>query len=111
MVSIDRIKDGAAYYVDRNIMSRYPADGWQKVIAGSVTALTINNFAEKIRNNPDIKALGLISDEGIDVDTLAMEIKRRMPPGGMRVSIPMLGEAVFYESDINDIVEVMKGRR
>ena len=33
MVSIDMVKDGAAYYVDRNIMSKYPVDGWQKVVA------------------------------------------------------------------------------
>jgi hypothetical protein len=111
MVSIDMVKDGAAYYVDRNIMSKYPVDGWQKVVAGSVTAMAINSFAEKIRHNPDIKALGLISDEGIDIDSLAMEIKRRMPNSGLRVTIPMFGEAVFYEADINDLVEVMKGRR
>lgn len=111
MISIDMIKDGAAYYVDRNIMSKYPVDGWQKIVVGSVTAMAINNFAEKIRHSPEIKALGLISDEGIDVDNLAMEIKRRMPASGLRVNIPMLGEAVFYEADINDLVEVMKGRR
>lgn len=111
MVSIDMIKDGAAYYVDRNIMSKYPADGWQKVIAGSVTALAMNNFVEKVRRNLDIRALGLVSDEGVDIDALAMEIKRRMPSGGLRVNIPMLGEATFYEADINDMVETMKGRR
>lgn len=111
MISIDMMKDGICYYVDKNIMSKYPSDGWQKVVAGSVTALAINNFAEKIRHNPDIKALGLISDEGVDIDTLAMEIKRRMPSSGIRVSIPMLGDAVFYEADINDMVETMKGRR
>lgn len=111
MTSVEMVKDGVAYYVDRNIMSKYPADGWQKVLAGSVAALAISNYAEKLKNSPAIKALGIVSDDGVDIDTLAKEIKRRISSSGMKVDIPMLGEAVFYETDIDDMLECIKGRR
>ena len=111
MASIEMVKDGVGYYVDKNIMSKYPADGWQKVLAGSVAALAINNYADKLKSNPAIKALGIVSDDGVDIDTLSREIKRRMPTSGIRVDIPMLGEAVFYENDIDDMLECIKGRR
>lgn len=111
MVSFEMAKDGIAYYVDKNIMSRYPADGWQKLLAGSVMAMTINNYVEKIKGNPIAKTIGIVSDEGFEIEPLAAEIKRRMPSSGIRVSIPMLGEALFREADIDDIVETIKGRR
>lgn len=111
MVKFEMIKDGIAYYVDKNIMTKYPADGWQKVLAGSVAALAINNYAEKLRSSSAVRSFGIISDDGVDIDILAKEIKHRMPSSGIKIDIPMLGEAVFYEADVEDILETIKGRR
>ena len=111
MVSFETAKDGIAYYIDRNIMSRYPADGWQKLLAGSIVAITLNNYADKLRYSPIAKTIGIVTDEGFEIEPLAAEIKRRIPSNGIRVSIPMLGEALFREADIDDIVETIKGRR
>lgn len=111
MVTIDMIKNGVAMYLDENIMSKYPSGGWQKVLAGSVAAVAINNYADKLRDNAAVQAIGLMDNGQVDIDMLAEEVKQRIPPGGMHVSIPMLGDAVFHGADIDDLVETIKGRR
>lgn len=111
MVSFETAKDGIAYYADKNIMSRYPADGWKKLLAGSVMAVAIGSCVDKIKTNPLARATGIASDEGLELEPLAAELKRRIPSGGLKVDIPMLGEAVFREADVDDILETIKGRR
>lgn len=111
MIPFNVAKDGIAYYVDKNILSKYPVEGWQKIVIGSLVAISIENYVLKLQTSPAAKAIGLVSDNGIDIDPFAAEMKKRMPSTGVRVMIPMLGEAHFNVNDIDDIVETIKGRR
>jgi hypothetical protein len=105
MVSIDRVERGVVSYLDSEIMSKLPVDGWRKVAAG--TGLTIlirrgRQMLEQYKTNPILNGTGIMSQSGdIDLDALSDALKQNIPEQGFRVVVPALGTLTFVKSDVD----------
>lgn len=109
MVTIKQIEQGVAAYLDAELMPQLPANGVQKVIAGTAMSILIKRSGEIIesyKDNQFVKMLGIMDSDGnIDVDTLAEELKKNMPKDGMKVDVPIIGELTFKENDVDKLYE------
>lgn len=109
MVSIDKIEQGVAAYLDSELMPQLPTNGVQKVIAGTAISLLIKRsgmILESYKNNQLVKMLGIMDSEGnVDVDILAEELKKNMPKEGVKVDVPVIGTLTFKENDIEKLYE------
>ena len=109
MVSIDKIKQGVAAYLDSELMPQLPANGVQKLIAGTAMSLLIERsgaIAESYKDNQLVKMLGIMDENGnVDVDVLAEELKKNMPKEGIKVEVPMIGALTFKKDDVEKLHE------
>ena len=109
MVSIGKIEQGVAAYLDSELMPKLPANGVQKVIVGTAMSLLIKRsgaILDSYKDNQLVKMLGIMDSEGnVDIDVLAEELKKNMPKDGLRVDVPIIGALTFKENDVDKLYE------
>lgn len=109
MVSIDKIQQGVAAYLDAELMPQLPNTGFEKVLAGTAMSLAIRRsgaILDSYKNNKAVQMLGLMDAEGnVDVDVLAEELKKNIPKEGMKVNIPIIGNMTFHKEDVDKLHE------
>lgn len=109
MVTIDKIQQGIAAYLDSELMPNLPSTGLERILAGTAMSLAIRKSGSIIASYKDNKAvqmLGLMDAEGnVDVDILAEELKRNIPKEGVKVDIPLIGGITFHKDDIDKLHE------
>ena len=109
MVSIEKIEQGVAAYLDGELMPKLPANGVQRVIVGTAMSLLIKRsgaILDSYKDNQLVKMLGIMDSEGnIDIDILAEELKKNMPKDGLRVDVPIIGALTFKENDVDKLYE------
>ena len=44
----------------------------------------------------------------IDLEGFAEEMRKQMPEGGLRVSVPMIGDLTFYRTDLDDLLRYIR---
>lgn len=112
MVGINKIEKGVAAYIDSEIMPQLPNTGFEKVLAGTAMSLIIRRsgaILDSYKTNKGIQMLGLMDQEGnVDVDVLADELRKNIPPEGMKVEIPIIGGMTFHKDDVNKLYEYIK---
>lgn len=109
MVSIDKIEQGIAAYLDSELMPKLPTSGFEKVLAGTAMSLAIRRSGAIIdgyKSNKVVQMLGVMDSEGnVDVDILAEELKKNIPKEGMKVDLPIIGGVTFHKDDVDKLYE------
>lgn len=109
MKTIEQIQKGIAAYLDNELMPQLPANGIEKVLAGTALSLAIRKsgtIMEGLKENKSVKMLGIMDEEGsIDVDVLTEELKKNVPIDGVKIDIPMIGGVTFHKDDVDKIHE------
>lgn len=109
MVSINKIEQGIAAYLDSEIMPQLQNSSLEKVIAGTATSLAIRKSGKILasyKNNKIVQMLEIMDSEGnVDVDILAEELKKNIPTEGLKVEVPLIGTMTFHKSDVDKLHE------
>jgi hypothetical protein len=109
MVSISSIEQGFANYLDTELMTKLPQNGFQKVIAGTVISLTIRKsgaIISSLKDNSFVKMLEVMDEDGnVDIDTLKDEFKKQMPDAGVKVDVPYIGVMTFKKNDVDKLYD------
>ena len=109
MVSVDKIEQGVANYLDAELMPQLKGNGIEKVIVGTTASLLIRKtgtIIEGYKDNKLVKMLGIIDDNGaVDVDTLVEEVKKNIPKEGVKVEVPILGTLTFHKDDVDKLYD------
>lgn len=109
MVTIDKIEQGVAAYLDGELMPKLPSSGIEKVLAGTALSLAIRRsgkMLDGLKSNKMIQMLGVMDTEGnVDIDVLAQELKKNMPTEGVKVDVPVIGVLTFHKEDVDRLYE------
>lgn len=109
MVSIDKIEQGVANYLDSELMPQLQNNGFEKIIIGTVASLLIRKtgtIIEGYKDNKLVKMLGIMDDNGnVDVDTLMEEVKKNMPKEGVKIDVPVIGMLTFHKEDVDKLYD------
>lgn len=112
MVTITKIEQGVAAYLDSELMPKLPETGLEKILAGTAISLVIRRggkILDSYRNNKTVQLLGIMDAEGnVDIDVLAEELKKNMPADGVKIDVPMIGAMTFHKSDIDKLYSYIK---
>lgn len=107
MVSINKIEQGVAAYLDSEIMPQLQNGSLEKVIAGTAISLAIRKSGKILagyKNNKAIQMLELMDSEGnVDVDILAEELKKNIPTEGFKIEVPLIGAMTFHKDDVDKL--------
>lgn len=105
MVSISKIKAGAARYVDDEITSKL--SGWQRWVVGAGAAMALENLdglIDPIKTHPAAKALHVMDDSGnVDVEKLYPYLKEQAKKGPVTFAVPIIGALTLNESDVDKL--------
>ena len=52
--------------------------------------------------------LGVINDEGIEIDELMAQARASMPQEGIQITLPILGTLTFHRDDIDKLEQYIK---
>lgn len=109
MVSIDKIEEGVAKYLDAELMPQFQNNGLEKVLVGTAASLLIRKtgtIVSSYKDNKLVKMLGIMDESGnVDVDILAEELKNNISKEGIKVDIPVIGTMTFHKEDIDTLYE------
>ena len=109
MVNYEQVVNGLTKFIDNEIISQL--SGNQKILLGIGTGVALRkgeNMYNALKNNSMIKMLGIITDEGIDLETLYEEAKKQAMKEVIRVDIPMVGTLKLNEEDIVKLYNYIK---
>lgn len=109
MVSVNKIEQGVANYLDAELMPQLQNNGIEKVLVGTAMSLAIRKSGAIItsyKDNKLVKMLGIMNEDGdVDVDTLAAELKKNISKEGVKIDIPIVGTMTFHKEDIDKLHE------
>ena len=113
IVSLDRVQSGIAKYLDNEMMPQIKQTHSTLSSFGIslFAALALNNLPatmQKITQSPAIEWLGVVKDNGIEIDTLMNHMRKVMPPEGLRVALPIVGSITFRHEDIDSLGQYIK---
>ena len=108
MVNIGQVKRGIANFVDAEILNKIPGGSLKRTLIGAAMGLYIGNLEKTFAGatkSAYVTALGVTDESGnIDIDRLAEEIKKNMPPEGVKIDLDVmgfhLGDMTLHASDI-----------
>lgn len=105
MVKSSAISQGLVNFVDGEILPKMT--GWQKWIVGSMAGIAskkANSFLDSVVQNPLVKALGIVDEEGmIDIDLLYEELSKQAQKSHAILSIPMIGDIKLNADDVESL--------
>lgn len=109
MVSIDKIEQGLANYLDGELMPQLQNNGIEKILIGTAASLMIRKSGAIIdgyKDNKLVKMLGLMDENGnVDVEILTEELKNNMPKEGIKIDVPVVGTLTFRKDDIDKLYD------
>ena len=108
MVTFDKVEKGVGRFIDEEVMGKLPSSSWQRPVFSAVAIFAIKGYIGKLKDNAFLKGAGIVTEEGVNIEAFAEELKKTMPISGMKVDIPMLGEATFVPSDVDALLRKIK---
>lgn len=112
MTSIATIQKGLANYLDKELMPLIPSsEKGKKFATGIILSLAIkkfDNLAVSLGNKYMLTDIGVITDEGVDIDTLKEVVMANIPADGVTLNIAMLGEMTLHKEDIQKLYTFIK---
>lgn len=108
----EKVIEGISKYIDKEIYAGM--NDVQELVARIFVGRIIDNMEgvkKTLIDNGFIRTFGIIDGEGmVDVDALAKDIRREIErKGKLVVSIPMFGKLTFVPTDIDAILNTIKG--
>ena len=105
MVSIERVKRGAARYLDDEFTNKM--SGWQKWVFGAGAGMYLENLGatvDRLHKSELVKGLGIMDDAGnIDTDKLRRYFLAEAQKGSITFDVPMIGRVTLNESDVEKL--------
>ena len=108
MVTFEKIEMGIGRFIDDEIVGRLPGGSWQKPVFSAVAIFAVKGYIGKIKDNGFLKGAGIVTDQGVNIEAFAEEFKKSIPISGIKVDIPMLGEATFVPADVDALVRKIR---
>lgn len=109
MISIAKLRDGLAAYLDAELIPQFPVDSWRKVAAGAALSIAlkrIDNVTDKLRNSAILQGMGVVDEAGnVDIDAVRDAVKEQMANVGMKIDIPLIGVVTFQRNDVDKAYE------
>lgn len=109
MVSVNKIEQGLANYIDAELMPQVGRNGLEKVLIGTTVSLFIRrsgSIIESYKDNKMVRMLGIMDEDGnVDVDTLVEELKKNISKDGVKVELPVIGTLTFHKEDIDKLYD------
>lgn len=109
MVSVNKIEQGVANYLDGELMPQLQGNGVEKVLVGTAASLFIRRsgaIIESYKDNKLVQMLGIMDEKGnVDVDTLAEEVKKNIPKDGIKIDVPIVGTLTFHKEDVDKLYD------
>lgn len=116
MVSINRVSEGVAKYMDAELMTKLPANGWERVVVGAAIGIAVKKserVVNMLRENGIVKALGVIAEDGsVDVDALKEAVLEQVNKQGFAEigGIPIIKKIKFRAEDVEKLYQyIMEG--
>lgn len=108
----EKVIEGISKYIDKEIYAGM--NDVQELVARIFVGRIIDNMEgvkKTLIDNGFVRTFGIIDGEGmVDVDALAKDIRREVErKGTLVVSIPMFGKLTFVPTDIDAILNTIKG--
>ena len=108
----EKVIEGISKYIDKEVYAGM--NDVQELVARIFVGRIIDNMEgvkKTLIDNGFIRTFGIIDGEGmVDVDALAKDIRREVErKGKLVVSIPMFGKLTFVPTDIDAILNTIKG--
>lgn len=111
MVNIERVMNGIARYMDREIYANM--NDWQEVVARlAVSRLLGNrNLENTLMNNSYIRTFAIVDSDGnVDVDGLYRDLRALVQQKGkIEISLPIFGKYTFHENDVDNLYNCIMG--
>lgn len=105
MISIERVKRGAARFLDEEFTNKMT--GWQKWVFGAAAGMyleNITNVAERLRSNELIKGLAIMDESGnVDVEKLYRHFYAEAQKGPVTFTVPVLGTVTMSGGDVEKL--------
>lgn len=112
MVSIEKIEQGVANYLDKELMPQLNNNDWERVVVGTAVSLAIRKSGTIVAGYKDhkvVKMLGIMDEKGdVDLETLVPELKKNIPQSGFKVDVPVIGTLTFHKEDVDKLYEFIK---
>ncbi|MCQ2513123.1 MAG: hypothetical protein MJ092_07060 [Lachnospiraceae bacterium] len=113
MANKEQIQNGIAAYLDTELMPQIHIEPWKQALLGTFASIAIKRTGSAIdalKDNTALSMIGVVDKDGnIDIDILSQEFKAKMPPEGLKVPVPMLGEITFHPSDVDTLYRKITG--
>lgn len=112
-VPMSRVQAGITKYLDNEMMPQIKQTRSNLSTFGIslFAALAIQNLPatmEKLTQSPAIEWLGVIDNEGVEIDALAEQARQVMPAEGLKVALPVVGTITFRREDIDSLAQYIK---
>ena len=105
MVAFEHIERGLASYIDANIMNNFPENGWKKVVIGAAIGIGMKKYMDILKGSEALRTIGIIGPDGAEIDMYAEHLKKEIPASGITINLPMLGELIMHESDVDEVLK------
>lgn len=113
MVNREQIEKGVASFLDKEFLPKVHMEPWKQfavATGASIAVKRIGKVMDELKENKAMNMLGIVDGSGnIDIDILAEEAKSKMPPDGIRVPIPIIGEVTLYAADVDTLYRLIIG--
>lgn len=107
MVKSDSVAKGLASFIDSEILPKM--GGWQKWVFGTAAGLATkraDSIVKELMRNPIVKALGLVTDDGlIDLDSIYSELSRQASKGPAVIQVMGMGDLRLTAEDVDSIYQ------
>ena len=111
MIHYSRVISGLMAYIDNDIIAKMNGSmrGWGVGIVAGLLGKRAEQIFMTLRENPALKALGLIDGEMIDIEAVYAEALRMAQKGSATVNVPMLGAITFTAADVESLYRYIIG--
>lgn len=109
MASINQVQQGAARFVDNELVPAFA--GVEKIVVGGAAALFIanmENIVKQYSTHPAVAILGVYKDGDINVDALYQAFAPRFGEEKVPVKIPMIGSVKIGKTEIDKLYQYIK---
>lgn len=104
MINVERIQHGVRAFVDNEMLPKMTgAQRWMVAVAVGVYVEKLPQMLQSWAQLPAVKPLGIITPDGVDVETAYKYLKPAAQAGGASFDVPLLGTVTFTEADVDSL--------
>lgn len=113
MATTEQLRSGIGTYLQGHLMPKL--DGTRQFLLGTVYGMAAGRMDDVLRQlgqHPAARALGAVKENGeVDLDAVYTAAYNQMKAQGkLRLNVPMIGEFVFDETDLQELYQCIKAQ-